>query len=77
MSDLSMPTLFIAIRATAAERSRLLERIARESADVDEDEHLSEQVMDIDRALGELGTAYEAVRAGRPGYPSFEALAGD
>lgn len=77
MSELSMSTLSMAIRATAAERSRLLERIAREPAEVDEDEHLSEQVMDMDRALGELGTAYEALRAGRPGYPSFDALAGD
>ena len=77
MSDLSMSTLLIAIRATVIERARLLGRIAREPAAVDEDEHLSEQVMDIDRALGELGTAYEALRAGRKGDPSFEALTGE
>lgn len=74
MSELSTSTLSIAIRATVAERARLLERIAREPAEVDEDERLSERVMDIDRALGELGTAYEALRVGRKGYPSFEAL---
>lgn len=76
MSELSMSTMLIAIRATVAERTRLLGRIAGEAAVVDEDAHLSEQVMDIDRALGELGTAYEALRAGRKGDPSFEALIG-
>lgn len=76
MSQPSISSLSIAIKAMAAERGRLLVRIESEGADVDEAERLSERVMDIDRALGELGTAYEALRSGRKGYPSFEALCG-
>lgn len=56
--EISTRTLMIAIAATVMERCRLLDRIAMVDAEVDADEHLSEQVMDIDRALGELAGPY-------------------
>lgn len=77
MSALSLSTLAIAIVATAAERERLLARIAAVPRETDVEEHLSERVMDIDRALGELGSAYEELRSAASGYPSYEALLAD
>ena len=74
MAELSIQTLMIAISSTVAERTRVLARIAVVSREVDEEEHLSERVMDIDRALGELGSAYETERKGARRYPDYETL---
>ncbi|MDB5865730.1 MAG: hypothetical protein JWO70_3536 [Betaproteobacteria bacterium] len=74
MAEFSIQTLMIAISSTVAERSRVLARIAAVTPEIDEEEHLSERVMDIDRALGELGSAYESQRQGARRYPDYEAL---
>jgi hypothetical protein len=42
----------------------------------DEDERLSEQVLDIDQALGELADEYEARRGDSSTCPPFEEVAG-
>ncbi|MCW7536747.1 hypothetical protein OOT46_02625 [Aquabacterium sp. A7-Y] len=74
MSELSMQCLAIAVSSVLNERERLLSRIQEISEDAEEEERLSERVMDIDRVLGELEEAYEDRRAEEPLYPSFEAL---
>ena len=74
MPMLSLSTLSLAIAAVVAERQRLLARLATVSADVDAEEHLSEAVMDIDRALGELGSAYESLQPTAAGYPDYATL---
>lgn len=74
MTELSLPTLALAITSTVAERQRLLARIAQVAPEVDADEHLSESVMDIDRALGELGSTYDALDPAAAGYPDYHAL---
>lgn len=74
MQDVSTHALMIAISSTLMDRCRLLDRIASVDADVDQDEHLSEQVMDIDMALGELSGAYGARLQAEPMFPSFEEL---
>src|SRR5215471_18932485 len=59
MTELSMRTLMLAIGSLALERSALLERLKHESLHVDNEEHLSERVQDIDQALSELGDEYD------------------
>lgn len=73
MSDLSIRTLMLSIGALARERERILKTAPREQ---DEDERLSEQVLDIDQALGELADDYEALRGDSSTYPPFEKVAG-
>jgi hypothetical protein len=74
MPELSLSTLTLAIGSLIADREHLLERIATEPPEVDEDERLSEAVMDIDRALGEIADAYERQREGNPAYPDYDSL---
>lgn len=71
---LSIETLMIAATAVAAERQRLVTLIAKTPPDEEAEQHLSEQVLDIDRALGELADVYEALRGGAARYPEFDAL---
>jgi hypothetical protein len=74
MFTVSTPTLMIAITSTVMERCRLLARIAVVDPEVDDDEHLSEQVMDIDKALGELSGPYEEqIKIDRM-FPPYDAL---
>lgn len=74
MQNVSTQTLMIAISAVIMERCRLEDLIAVVSPEVDEDEHLSEQVMDMDMALGELSCPYEEhIKVDRM-FPTYEAL---
>lgn len=74
MQDVSTQALMIAISSTLMDRCRLLDRIAAVDPEVDHDEHLSEQVMDIDMALGELSSTYSARLQTEPMFPRFEEL---
>jgi hypothetical protein len=74
MSELSIRTLTTAFGSLIADRERILERIDREPREVDEEEHLSELVMDIDQALGEIADAYESQRNTASGYPPYTEL---
>jgi hypothetical protein len=74
MLQFSTHTLMIAISATVMERCRLLARIASVPPEVDDDEHLSEQVMDIDSVLGELSGPYEAQLETDRMFPDYDTL---
>jgi hypothetical protein len=56
--EISAQVLGIAIYSTVMERCRLLDRIATIDDEIERDEGLSELVMDIDKALGELDSLY-------------------
>ncbi len=74
MHNVSTQSLMIAISSVVMERCRLEDLIAVVSPEVDEDEHLSEQVMDMDMALGELSGSYEEqIKVDRM-FPSYDAL---
>ncbi len=74
MSDISVQTLSLALFSMVINRCRLLDRIERVSLEVDNDEHLSETVLDMDKALGELSDAYEAARRIEGGGYDFNTL---
>ena len=74
MSDISAEALSVAIFSTIINRCRLLDRIERVSLEVDDEEHLSEAVLGLDKALGELGTAYEQIRMVESGWLDYETL---
>lgn len=74
MQNVSTQTLMLAISALVMERCRLEDLIAMVSPQIDEDEHLSEQVMDITLALGELSGPYEEQSKDDCMFPAFEAL---
>lgn len=62
MSTISRQTLSLAIFSMVINRCRLQDRIERVSLEVDDEEHLSETVLDMDKALGELADLYDTVR---------------
>lgn len=74
MYELSTECLFVAISSVLGERERLIRKLGEISAEEDEEERLSERVMDMDRVIGELAAAYEAQRVQDPAYPAFEVL---
>ncbi len=74
MLDISGETLSLAIFSTIINRCRLLDRVERVSLEVDDEEHLSESVLDLDKALGELGTAYEAIRQREKGLYDYATI---
>jgi hypothetical protein len=76
MSDLSIRTLMLSIGALARERNSILNTLKTATREQDEDDRLSEQVLDIDQALGELADEYEAQRGDSSTYPPFEKVAG-
>ena len=76
MSDLSIRTLMLSIGALARQRDSILATLKTATREQDEDDHLSEQVLDIDQALGELADEYEARRGDSSTHPPFEKVAG-
>ena len=76
MSDLSIRTLMMCIGALARERQGILDSLKTVTREQDEDEHLSERVLDIDQALDELADEYDALRGDSSSYPTFEKLTG-
>lgn len=64
----------IAITAVVLERCRLIDKIGTVTPEVEEEERLSEQVMDIDAALGELAGPYQRQRLVERLYPDYEIL---
>ena len=75
MSDPSIRTLMLSIGALARQRDSILDTLKTATREQDEDDHLSEQVLDIDQALGELADDYEARRGESSTYPPFEKVA--
>lgn len=72
--DISTQAVMIAIRSTVMERCRLVDLIQASDIETIDEEHLSEQVMDIDKALGELAGLYVAVSSADKGYPDFDTV---
>lgn len=76
MSEISTRVLMIAITAVVLERCRLIDKIDTVTPEEEEEERLSEQVMDIDAALGELAGPYQRQRLEELLYPDYEELIG-
>lgn len=76
MSDLTIRTLMLSIGALARQRDSLLNTLKTATREQDEDDPLSEQVLDIDQALGELADEYEAQRGDSSTHAPFEKVAG-
>ena len=74
MPEISTNTLMLAIEAMARDTELTTRRMETEPAEVDEQEHLSEHVLDLQAALGELGGIYEKQRVEDPVLPSFDDL---
>lgn len=74
MSNISRQTLSLAIFFVVINRCRLLDRIDRVSLEVDNEEHLSETILDMDKALGELADLYDAARRVEGGGYDFNQL---
>lgn len=72
--DISAQALMIAIRSTVMERCRLVNLIQAGDIETVDEEHLSEQVMDIDKALVELAGLYAVTLVEDKGYPDFETV---
>jgi hypothetical protein len=70
----TLQALSIAIGSIAFEREALLLRIESVSAEVEDEEQLSEQVLLIEQALGEFRDEYKALRGSSNGYPTYEAI---
>ncbi|GGA24956.1 hypothetical protein [Dyella nitratireducens] len=72
--EISAQAVMIAIRSTVMERCRLIDLIQASDIETIDEEHLSEEVMDIDKALGELAGLYVAASAKDKGYPDFDTV---
>jgi hypothetical protein len=64
MKPVSMNTLIACIEAMVVERELLLRRSNAVPLDIDNEESLSERVLWIDEAIGELREHYETARTG-------------
>jgi hypothetical protein len=74
MSDFTLQSLSIAIGSLAFEREAVTLRIESVSAEIEDEEQLSEQVLMIERALGEFHDEYNALRGDTTTYPPYEAI---
>ncbi len=75
MTEISTHSLMLAISSMIADRERLIRKIDTEATEVDEEEHFTELVMDIDRALNEFVDIYETRRDDDDDeFPSYEQL---
>lgn len=74
MSNITRQALSMAIWSIVINRCRLLDRIDRVSLEVDNEEHLSETVLDIDKVLGELNDLYDCARQAEGGGYDFDTL---
>ena len=74
MSNITKQTLSLAIFSMVINRCRLLATIDRVSLEVDNEEHLSETILDMDKALGELADLYDAARRVEGGGYDFNLL---
>ncbi|GLQ96153.1 hypothetical protein [Dyella mobilis] len=72
--NISAQSLMLAISSMVLDRCRLLEQIQKVDADVDYDEHLSDQVFEIDKALNELSGFYSDSLKRGPMFPPYEQL---
>jgi hypothetical protein len=67
----SIQSLASAIEALATEQERITRRIERGVPDTDA---LADEVLDLQKAISELGGLYESLRAANRAYPPLDAL---
>jgi len=72
ISTNTLMLLMLAIEALAGHAEVTTRRIESEPAEVDEEEHRSEHVLDLQAALSELGGICETQRFEDPVLPSFD-----
>jgi hypothetical protein len=74
MSEFTLQSLNVAIGSLAFERETLTLRIESVSAETEDEEQLSEQVLLIEQTLGEFRDAYKALRGDSTTHPPYEAI---
>ena len=74
MSDFTLQSLSVAIGSLAFEREVLTLRVESVSAEVEDEEQLSEQVMLIEQTLAEFRDEYKALRGDGTTPPTYEAV---
>jgi hypothetical protein len=74
MSEFTLQALNVAIGSMSFEREVLLLRIESVSAEIEDEEQLSEQVLLIERTLGEFRDEYKGLRGSSNSYPTYEAV---
>jgi hypothetical protein len=74
--EISTSTLMLAIGALAREIEQATQEAENASVGVDDEEHLSERVLDLQRALSELAGIYERQRSEHPAFPSLDQILG-
>jgi len=74
MSDFTLQSLNVAIGSLAFEREALTLRIESVSAETEDEEQLSEQVMLIEQTLAEFRDEYKALRGDTSTHPPYEAI---
>ncbi len=73
MTQVSKHALAMALYSMVINRCRLMDIIERVSPEQEAEEHLSEFVLDLDQAIGELSDAYAVLRNAEGG-PDFSTI---
>ena len=63
MAHITVQTLSFAIFSMVFDRLRLIDRINSVTPEVEEEEHLADTLMEMDKALGELTDEYQQSRS--------------
>jgi hypothetical protein len=66
--------MMLALQALAKDRTATAHRVNTEALPDEEVNSLSDRVLDLTAALGELADAYDDQRQDGPPYPSFETI---
>lgn len=74
--DISTNTLMLAIKAVQRDIKHH-ERLAGEAADEEDVEYYGQYVLDLNRAMSELGTLYQEALKHHPECPSLDELVGE
>jgi hypothetical protein len=72
--SLSASTLMLAIRCVDREIRRWEVKLRKGDLNEEDSDYYGHYVLDLTRALGDLGTEYEAARAGNTNLPTVDAL---
>lgn len=76
MVDISMNTLMLAIKAVQRDTQHH-EKLAVQAADDEDVKYYGQYVLDLNRAMSELGTLYQEALKHHPECPSLDELVGE
>jgi NhaP-type Na+/H+ and K+/H+ antiporter len=76
MNTLSLDTLMLCIKAVQRDIAWHEQLAGSEDASDEDVEYHGQYVLDLSRALSELGSLYQDARAGNPGLPELDQLLG-